>query len=48
MDQKGRTKMKVKAMLAVAALSCAPLGTAGNKEEYPNDKIAELVIENWM
>jgi hypothetical protein len=45
MDQKGRTKMKVKAMLALAALSCAPLGMAGNKEEYPKDKIAEFVIE---
>jgi hypothetical protein len=38
-------KMKTKVLLAVAALSYAPLGVAGNKGEYPHDKVAEFVIE---
>ena len=38
-------KMKIKAVLAIAALSYAPLGVAGNKAEYPNEKVAEFVIE---
>jgi hypothetical protein len=45
MDQKGRTKMKVQVMLALAALSYAPLGLAGNKAAYPNDKVAQFVVE---
>jgi hypothetical protein len=38
-------KMKIKAVLAIVALSYAPLGVAGNKAEYPNEKVAEFVIE---
>src|SRR4029077_20691448 len=38
-------KMKTKAVLAIAALSYAPLGLAGNKAEYPNEKVTEFVIE---
>ena len=37
--------MKTKAVLAIVALSYAPLGVAGNKVEYPNVKVAEFVIE---
>jgi len=37
--------MKTKAVLAIVALSYAPLGVAGNKAEYPNVKVAEFVIE---
>ena len=32
-------------MLAVLVLSYAPLGVAGNKAEYPSEKVAEFVIE---
>jgi hypothetical protein len=38
-------KMKAKAVLAIVALSCAPFGVAGNKTEYPTEKVAEFVIE---
>src|SRR5467141_3068555 len=38
-------KMKTKAVLAIVALSYAPLGVAGNKAEYPNEKVAEFVIK---
>ena len=38
--------MKAKVLLAVVALSYAPLGVAGNKAEYPTEKVAEFVIEN--
>jgi hypothetical protein len=38
-------KMKTKVVLAIVALSYAPLGVAGNKAEYPNEKVAEFVIE---
>jgi hypothetical protein len=38
-------KMKTKVLLAVVALSYAPLGVAGNKAEYPNEKVAEFVVE---
>ena len=38
-------KMKTKVLLAVVVLSYAPLGMAGNKAEYPNQKVAEFVIE---
>jgi hypothetical protein len=37
--------MKIKVLLAVVALSYAPLGVAGNKAEYPTEKVAEFVIE---
>jgi hypothetical protein len=37
--------MKTSVLLAVVALSYAPLGVAGNKAEYPNEKVAEFVIE---
>ena len=37
--------MKIKAVVAIAALSYAPLGVAGNKAEYPNEKMAEFVID---
>ena len=37
--------MKTQVLLAVVALSCAPLGVAGNKAEYPTEKVAEFVIE---
>jgi hypothetical protein len=37
-------KMKSTVLLAVLCLSYAPLGVAGNKAEYPNDKVAEFVI----
>jgi len=37
--------MKTKVLLAFAALSYAPLGVAGNKAEYPTEKVAEFVIE---
>ena len=37
--------MKTKVLLAVIALSYAPLGGAGNKAEYPTEKVAEFVIE---
>jgi hypothetical protein len=37
--------MKAKVLLAVVALSCAPLGIAGNKAEYPSEKVGEFVIE---
>src|ERR1700747_3845124 len=38
-------KMKAKVVLAIVALSYAPLGVAGNKAEYPNERVAEFVIE---
>ena len=37
--------MKVRAMFAVAALSYAPLALAGNKAPYPNEKVAQFVVE---
>ena len=37
--------MKTKVLLAVVALSYAPLGVAGNKAQYPNERVAEFVIE---
>src|ERR1700675_3552159 len=37
--------MKTNFLLAVLALSCAPLGIAGNKAEYPTEKVTEFVIE---
>jgi hypothetical protein len=37
--------MKAKVLLAVVVLSYAPLGMAGNKVEYPSEKVGEFVIE---
>jgi hypothetical protein len=37
--------MKSKVLFAVVALSYVPLVMAGNKAEYPNEKVAEFVIE---
>ena len=37
--------MKVTAMFAVAALFYAPLALAGNKAAYPNEKVAQFVVE---
>jgi len=37
--------MKTKVLLAVVALSYAPLGVAGNKAEYANKNVAEFVLE---
>jgi hypothetical protein len=37
--------MKTQVLLAVVALSCAPLGVAGNKAEYPSEKVMKFVIE---
>jgi hypothetical protein len=37
--------MKTKVLLAVVALSYAPLAAAGNKAKYPNEKVADFVIE---
>jgi hypothetical protein len=45
MDQKGRTKMKVTTMFAVAALPYAPLALAGNKAACPNEKVVQFVVE---
>jgi hypothetical protein len=36
--------MKVKAMLAVAALSYASVGLAGNKADYPKENVAQFVV----
>jgi hypothetical protein len=38
-------EMKTKVLLAVVALSYAPHAAAGNKAEYPNEKVAHFVIE---
>jgi hypothetical protein len=38
-------EMKAKAVLVIVVLSCAPLGVAGNKAEYPNEKVAQFAIE---
>jgi hypothetical protein len=38
-------KMKTKAVLAIVALSYVPFGMAGNRAQYPNERVAEFVIE---
>jgi hypothetical protein len=38
-------KMKTISLLAVAVLSYAPLGLAGNKAAYPTEKVAAFVAE---
>jgi hypothetical protein len=37
--------MKIKVLVAVAVLSYASLGVAGNKEDYPSEKVAQFVVE---
>lgn len=37
--------MKTKVLLTVVALAYAPLGVAGNKAEYPSEKVGDFVIE---
>jgi hypothetical protein len=37
--------MNTKLVLALAALSCAPLVVAGNEAAYPKEKVAAFVIE---
>jgi len=37
--------MKAKVLLAVVALSYAPLGLAGDKAAYPKEKVAAFVVE---
>jgi hypothetical protein len=44
-DRKRSMKMKPKLLLAVVLLCYAPLGVAGNKAEYPTEKVREFVIE---
>jgi hypothetical protein len=43
--RKRSMKMKTNAVLAIVALSFAPLSVAGNKAEYPTEKVAKFVIE---
>lgn len=38
-------KMKTKVLLAIAALSYAPLVVAGDEAAYPKEKVAALVVE---
>ena len=38
-------KMKNKIVLALAALSCAPLVMAGDKDVYPKERVAEFIVE---
>ena len=37
--------MKIKVVLALAALSYAPLTVAGNKDVYPTERVAEFIVE---
>jgi len=37
--------MKTKVMLALAALSYAPLTVAGDKDVYPRERVAEFIVE---
>ena len=37
--------MNTKLVLALAALSCAPLAVAGNEAAYPKEKVAAFVVE---
>jgi hypothetical protein len=43
--QKRRRKMKTRVVLALAALSHAPLLVAGDKAAYPKEKVAEFIVE---
>src|SRR5258708_21817761 len=44
-QKKRRAKMKIKVVLALAALSCAPLTVAGDKDAYPKERVAEFIVE---
>src|SRR5580692_7511560 len=44
-DYKRRRKMNTKFVLALAALSYAPLVVAGNEAAYPKEKVAAFVVE---
>src|SRR5580693_6573324 len=44
-EQKRRRKMNTKFVLALAALSYAPLVVAGNEAAYPKEKVAAFVVE---
>ena len=37
--------MNTKLVLALAAMSCAPLAVAGNEASYPKEKVAAFVVE---
>ena len=37
--------MKIKVVLAFAALSCAPVTEAGDKAAYPTENVAEFIVE---
>jgi len=37
--------MKTKVVLALAALSCASLTVAGDKDVYPRERVAEFIVE---
>jgi hypothetical protein len=37
--------MKIKVVLALAALSHAPITVAGDKDVYPKEKVAEFIVE---
>jgi hypothetical protein len=37
--------MKIKVVLALAALSYAPLTVAGDKNVYPRERVAEFIVE---
>jgi hypothetical protein len=43
--RKRRIKMKTKVVLALAALSYAPLTVAGDKVVYPKERVAEFIVE---
>src|ERR1700726_3411122 len=38
-------KMKTKVIVALAALSYAPLTVAGDKDVYPRERVAEFIVE---
>jgi hypothetical protein len=38
-------KMKIKVVLAFAALSYSPITEAGDKAAYPSEKVAEFIVE---
>jgi uncharacterized protein YyaL (SSP411 family) len=44
-DHKRRRKMNTKLVLALAALSYAPLAVAGNEAAYPKEKVAAFVVK---
>jgi len=44
-DKKGAWKMNTKLLMAVVALSYAPLVVAGNEAVYPKEKVVAFVVE---